>query len=270
MRLEECNPYIRAAEIQPAVLEGTGPRKAYDYRLFYILENTGQIIMEDQTYDLCPDSLIIIPPAVEYYFRGHMKTLVLNFDITRRFHDRSTPICPPRTHEFDASLLFETETLDEFSQPYFFKADITIRDALLNIVSEFQTHSIYSDATVSAMLKLLFPKLLHHNTTAENRLCEKVMSYIRIHASSINSNQEIADAFGYHPVYLGELFKEKTGKTLHTAILDEKIHLACQFLTRTDISITEIGFLSGFSSRTHFCTVFKEHLGVTPSNYRKT
>jgi len=269
MKLEKCNPFIRAAEIQPAVLEGSGPRKAYDYRLFYILENQGTIYINGKTYDLCADTLIIIPPIMEYYFRGHLKTIVLNFDVTRRFDERAVPICPPRTHEFDPALLFDTETIDEFSQPYFFKADITIREALLSIVSEFQTHSLYSDATVSAMLKLLFPKLLHHHTSSEERLCEKVKSYIRIHAASISNNQEVADAFGYHPVYLNEVFKESSGKTLHQAILDEKIQLSCRFLTQTDIPVTEIVSLTGFCSRTHFCTVFKEKMGYTPSAYRK-
>ena len=32
MKISECNPYLRAAELQPAVLEGQGARMAYDHR----------------------------------------------------------------------------------------------------------------------------------------------------------------------------------------------------------------------------------------------
>lgn len=36
MLLQDCNPFIRTAQIQPAIIERTGLRKAYDYRFFYI------------------------------------------------------------------------------------------------------------------------------------------------------------------------------------------------------------------------------------------
>lgn len=269
MKLENCNPYIRAAEIQPAVLEGTGPRKAYDYRLFYILENSGTIIIDSIRHDIGADTLIILPPATEYYFKGHLKTALLNFDITRRFCHRSQPICPPGVAHFDSRLLFETELLDEFDHPRILNADITVRENILQIVSQFNTRGKYADAAVSAMLKLLFSELLRRSTASENKLCENVVSYIRIHAAVIKSNQDVAEAFGYHPVYLAEVFKQVTGKTLHAAITGEKIRLACRWLTGTDNSIADIADCAGFCSRTHFCTVFKNQMGITPSAYRK-
>lgn len=268
MKLEDCTPYIRAAETQPSILEGTGPRKAYDYRLFYILENSGSIIIEGSSFDIHPDTLIIIPPAVAYDFRGKLKTCVLNFDMTRRFCHRTQPICPPSAAGFDSSLLFETQTLEEFSHPCILKGDLSIRESVLRIISQFNTHGKYADAAVSAMLKLLFSELLSRSATPEQRISENVMSYIRVHAAGIKSNEEVAKYFGYHPVYLSELIKRTTGKTLHAAIIDAKLNLACRWLSRTDESIADIAQITGFCSRTHFCTVFKKNLKLTPTAYR--
>lgn len=269
MLLKDCNPFIRIAQIQNAVLERTGPRKAYDYRLFYILENSGSILIEGTLYDIGPDTMIVIPPATAYDFQGRLKTCVLNFDITQRFSHRTQPLFPPCEEEFDPKSLFETELLEGFGQPCVLQGDISARDTVLQIVSRFNTEGKYADAAVSAMLKLLFAELLGRNADPRDKLSEKVMSYIRIHAASLNSNEDVAQTFGYHPVYLGELIKRTTGKTLHTAIMEAKLQLACRWLAGTEESVDDIAHLTGFCSRAHFCTLFKKKLGVSPAEYRK-
>lgn len=269
MLLKDCNPFIRIAQTQSAVLERTGPRKAYDYRLFYILENSGSILIEGIRHDICPDTIIVIPPATAYDFQGRLKTCVLNFDITQRFSHRTQPLFPPCEEEFDPNSLFETELLEGFEQPCLLQGDISTRDTVLRIVSQFNTEGKYADAAVSAMLKLLFCELLGRNADPKDKLGEKVMSYIRIHAASINSNDDVARAFGYHSVYLGELIKRTTGKTLHTAITEAKLQLACRWLVATEESVYNIALLTGFCSRAHFCTLFKKKLGVSPTEYRK-
>lgn len=269
MLLQECNPFIRIAQTQDPVLERTGPRKGYDYRLFYILENSGSILIQGTRYEIGPDTLIVIPPATAYDFQGRLKTCVLNFDITRRFSHRTQPLFPPREEEFDPGSLFETELAEGFAQPCVLQGDISTRDTVLQIVSQFNTHGKYADATVSAMLKLLLAELLSRNADPMDKLSEKVMSYIRVHAASLHGNEDVARAFGYHPVYLGELIRRTTGKTLHTVITEAKLQLACRWLAGTEESVDDIAHLTGFCSRAHFCTLFKKKLGVSPTEYRK-
>lgn len=267
MLLENCNPYLRAAEIQPAILEGSGPRKAYDHRLFYVLDNTGTMIIEGSAHTLGPHSLILLPPAVEYYFIGKLRTVVINFDLTRQQSCRRQPICPPPVESFDPALLFDRETVPGLEVPYIGRGDLFIRDAVVRIVEEFGAGDNRSDALTSALLKALLAELLLR-ANQEDTLCKKVLAYIRAHAPLITDNGQIAKAFGYHPVYLGELFRQATGKTLHNAVTDEKLALACRWLERTDSSIADIAESCGFCSRTHFCTLFKKKMGLSPSEYR--
>ena len=123
----------------------------------------------------------------------------------------------------------------------------------------------------SALLKRLLAELLYEESNegdGADRLIARVRQHIRLYASEITGNEALGQAFGYHPVYLATLFRQKTGETLHHAILAERIALAKQWLTRTDHSIEEIAADTGFSSRSHFCTAFKSFTGISPRRYR--
>jgi len=269
MQLKDCNPYIRTAQIQAAVLERTGLRKAYDYRLFYILEGEGAILIESQRHPIRPDTLILLPPATAYDFLGKVKVVVLNFDITRRFSHRTSPLFPPAVSEFDERLLFETELLEGFERPLVLPMDAGTQENVLQIVYHSNSQEPYADARASARLKLLFADLLSLSDEPKNQMIEKILSYIRIHAPAIRSNEDVARAFGYHPVYLNDLIKRASGKTLHGVITEAKLQIACQWLSGTNETIEAIAYLSGFCSRAHFCTLFKKKLGKSPAEYRK-
>ena len=109
---------------------------------------------------------------------------------------------------------------------------------------------------------------MQHAASAAEVLIERVRRYIHLYAAEITDNRALGEEFGYHPVYLAQLFHRHTGKNLHSAILEARVELACQWLTRTDHSIERIAFDTGFSSRNHFCTVFRKFMGITPGTYR--
>ena len=271
MQISECNPFVRAAEIQPAVLEGNSPRIAYDHRIFLILEGNGTILIENREIPLSAHSFIFIPPDVEYYFRGKMKVIVLNFDMTLNFQNQRTPLMPVPREIFDETRRFDQTLLDGFLSPSVFSADAVESDAVKQIVATFVSKRPMADAITSAILKNLLAQILDKKTAARDlgmRLVEKIVLYIREHIAEIKSNDQVARVFGYHPIYLSSLVKEKTSKTLHRIILEERVRLARRFLRFTDSSVEEIAFNVGFSSRNHFCTTFRQIVGVSPLTYR--
>ena len=272
MKLSECNPYVRAAQIQPAVLEGSGDRMAYDHRLFYILEGSGELLLQERTVSLVPDMLILLQPRVGYHFRGKLRVVVLNFDVTRIASHRQTPICPPPLADFDEAMLFDASIVDEFDAAYMVTDARSCKEELLQLVRAFHAADPLADSLCSGLLKKLLADLLIAtrpvHDTAE-LLIERVRRYVALYAAEIKGNELLGQVFGYHPVYLATLFREHTGETLHHAILSQRILLAKQWLRRTDRSIEEIAVDTGFSSRSHFCTVFKEFTGLTPRAYRR-
>ena len=271
MQICECNPFVRAAEIQPAVLEGSSPRIAYDHRIFLILEGDGAILMKKGEILLSKHSFIFIPPYTEYYFRGKMKVIVLNFDMTRMFQNQIKPLMPVPREIFDESRRFDQTLLDGFGDPMIFSADELECDTVKQIVAAFVSKRPMADAITSALLKKLLGEIIDKQTAVRDmgmKLTEKIVLYIRENAAQIKSNDQVARVFGYHPIYLSTLLKEKTGKSLHSIILEERVRLACRYLRFSDSSIEEIAFDVGFFSRNHFCTTFKRIVGMSPLSYR--
>lgn len=71
------------------------------------------------------------------------------------------------------------------------------------------------------------------------------------------------------PYYFVRLFKDNTGKTPYEYYMDIKIRKATEYLKSGKYSITEICFILGFSSHSHFSSVFKKRVGITPSEFIK-
>jgi AraC-like DNA-binding protein len=64
-------------------------------------------------------------------------------------------------------------------------------------------------------------------------------------------------------------FRQSFGSSLHQYVVDLRIGRAKQHLLSTEASLTELAYQLGFASHAHFSTVFKNRVGVTPSQFRQ-
>ena len=137
MKIADCNPFLRVASIQPAVFEGGELRAAYDHRIFYILDGTGELVLAGNVIPLQPDTLLFFAPRTPYYFCGKMRVAVFNFDLTRVEARRTEPICPPPVAALDEALTVKARVSKIISFlliPYFF-APFSIFLAILTLSS---------------------------------------------------------------------------------------------------------------------------------------
>lgn len=107
---------------------------------------------------------------------------------------------------------------------------------------------------------------LHGNSSA---LAAAVAEYVRHHLSDPVSTEKIAEKLHFSRTWLSRKFHEETGIPLSDFIRIKKTEEAQRFLRYTDKSLREISVYLGYSSQSHFQTVFKKQLGVTPMQYRR-
>ena len=64
-------------------------------------------------------------------------------------------------------------------------------------------------------------------------------------------------------------FRQVTGRTIHSSILDARMRIAKRLLGNPEYTVDAVAELSGFGSRQHFAKTFKVQTGVTPAKFRK-
>lgn len=70
--------------------------------------------------------------------------------------------------------------------------------------------------------------------------------------------------------YFGDLIKKETGKSAHDYITLKLIDVAKEKIFDTNKSVSEIAYELGFKYPQHFSRMFKQHVGVTPLEYRSS
>jgi AraC-like DNA-binding protein len=135
-------------------------------------------------------------------------------------------------------------------------------DALKNLFLYDKNHlKIYS-----AFYELL-SKIYYENLEKHTPLDSAIQFIAKNIQNSALSNTCIAKQIGISEVYLRKLFLSYYHITPKQYVLDIRIRKAKQLLCDTPFSVTAIAEECGFSSVYHFCRVFKEKTGFTPTEY---
>ena len=81
--------------------------------------------------------------------------------------------------------------------------------------------------------------------------------------------EDVARIADVHPVHLARVFRRKYNCTIGEYVRRQRIEFASQRVSASTDSLTEIALAAGFTDQSHFARTFKNHLGVTPGEYRK-
>ena len=68
--------------------------------------------------------------------------------------------------------------------------------------------------------------------------------------------------------YFGDMFKKETGKSPQEYIQEKVIELAKERISDTADTVSQIAYSLGFQYPQHFCRLFRNRVGYTPSEYR--
>jgi len=96
------------------------------------------------------------------------------------------------------------------------------------------------------------------------------VSYLEKHfCDETLSNEMLAKQCGISEVYFRKLFTEQYGISPKQYIIDIRITRAKQLLSEGRLKISAVSEACGFSNPYHFCRMFKEKNGITPTEYMR-
>lgn len=96
----------------------------------------------------------------------------------------------------------------------------------------------------------------------------QAMHYIRQHACNGIKVGQVLDHVGISRSNLDNRFMDEQGHSVHFAIHQEKLERACELLIHSNKPVKDIALVCGYRSLQYLYAVFKQHFGITPSEYR--
>jgi AraC family transcriptional regulator len=96
----------------------------------------------------------------------------------------------------------------------------------------------------------------------------RVIDYLDASLASEISLGDLADLVNLSPNHFLSAFKKATGKTPHRLLTEMRVAKARELLSNPQMSIVNVALAVGFSSQSHFTTVFRRFMKTTPALYR--
>ena len=100
-------------------------------------------------------------------------------------------------------------------------------------------------------------------------MCRQLKEYIDLHFGEPITLQSLADIFFVSPYYVAHEFKEEIGVAPIQYLIRRRMQEACRLLTDTDMTLREISAAIGYDNMTHFSSLFKKNMHISPGQYRK-
>ncbi len=82
--------------------------------------------------------------------------------------------------------------------------------------------------------------------------------------------EDIAREVGIHPLHLACLFRQTCRCTIGESIRQLRVEFAAEQISGTDLPLAVIAQQAGFCSLRHLSVYFKKHMGLNPSEFRRS
>lgn len=141
-------------------------------------------------------------------------------------------------------------------------------DRVIMLVDSLTTREEILLCIASEIVKLTKAVKKSKKQPSQSPHIKKCICYINENMHKKITVSELSEHCGISADYLSQIFKREIGENLSTYITKKKIDASKQMLSK-NASYSTICNELGFSSQSHFITLFKKHCKMTPSEYIK-
>ena len=230
--------------------------------LFYIVGGKGQFLIQDQLYPVNVNNLVIINPNVTHTEVGlnaqPLEYIVLGIE--------------------GIELAASEGSNGQFNILDYFES-VEVSGCLRNILREMEQKNPGYEDVCQAYMEILIIRLMRNTALAVptepqmisgNRQCTAVKRYIDLHFKEALTLEQLAEDAHMNKYYLSHAFKREYGTSPINYMITRRIEESKYLLAETDLSMSQIAQLLGFSSLSYFSQVFRRTQAVSPMEYRQS
>lgn len=259
-----------------------------------ILESCGTGVGISQCFSDTGNFMLYLKQAViafEYhFFSDHQQ--IFSYDSLTSFPPLNYEMVRAEYHEVQTALSYKQydQALFHLKQWFSMLKDVPIQDMewaaercrrLVLMVEEqcFHLNSSREDAARKSFLpenleecrsycQQLIRKLYDKKNEKYSESIKQALNYIHTHYNKDISLVHVAGIVFRSPEYFSRLFKEEVGENFSTYLMHYRLNRAREMLKKTDMKISEISYLVGYSTQSYFSRLYKKYTGKTPEEER--
>ncbi|WP_062048894.1 AraC family transcriptional regulator [Bacillus sp. JCM 19034] len=242
-----------------------------DFEIYFLIEGARQYLVNDVRYPIKSQSLVFINRNIAH------KTTNLNNTYHHRIVMNFRQSIIPANSLYLINILFRKSptvvTLSDQDTALLYQLTRQIQNEYKHARSD---SSLYIQ-TLLVQFLILSKRLYEtqrgsipakdYNQPAEP-LITRIMKYIHENIEKNLSLPQISQVFHISEHHLCRLFNKETGSTVVQYINAVRINEAKRLLLETSNLVKEISKKVGYSNHAHFCRVFKQQTGCSPSSFR--
>lgn len=239
-----------------------------DYHFIIFHSKPPKAIINSNIYSFKKGVLISLEPETNITVLGDKKNNTckyISISVKKDFMDRLGL----------ESFGIETLKFDKFENKY--------NNYLLDAINNFEHEILVYGNSPFPMLKSLeiqLAILLIRNSLSDNTFFNKsselyddyvreAIAYMHRYYSGNITIEDICREIYLSTSHFKRVFKSKTDKTPYQFLTEIRIEKAKEMLKDKDCSIYEVARLCGFVNSGNLSAIFKKHMGISPSEYRK-
>lgn len=248
------------------------------FELIYVYDGTCEQSISGNRHALSYGDICIVPPGIRHSVSVFDDSIVFNCLIRKStlhnifFNFLNNPNI--------LSAFFLNNIYSENGNDYIIfhtGSDYEIKRGVLYMYWESLNKSLYWDQMISYTLMLVFGLLIRNYeksievpTFTQKADVQRfaLLQYIQDNFDTVTLAQ-IAEKFHYTPEYTSRLIKSTTGKSFTQILQQVRLEKAQVLLQDTNLSVSNIANQIGYETTEYFIRIFKKHMHMTPTEYRR-
>jgi len=235
------------------------PHTHHYAELFYIVGGDGQFRIENELFPVQKDQLVVVNPNVihtEVSFESHpLEYIVLGIE--------GLELTIPGKEDRRSYILDFRNSSDIVT---------CMQQMLKETQAGLPAYEIICQAYMEILLLLLI-RSENVSVAAASPLvshqCDTVRRYIDVNYKESLSLDDLARVVHMNKYYLAHAFKDEYGVSPINYMISRRIDESRYLLKETNMSLSEIAQILGFSSASYFSQSFRRSTGSAPIEYRK-
>ena len=269
-------PYIVYHGKMPDFLKSFPLHWHDEFEIIYITSGQIKVTIWSDTFTANEGDIILVLPHTLHSLEQNCPAPAEYFNIM--FHDSilhssKTDVC---YEKYIAPFLSHEKTVSYHEKPGS-ELHSLLTPLLLSLIENRRQSYSTHEYLVKSNLFMLIHYLNQHAYTVKEKEQTVQLTYGKLRTvfyhiqNSYSKNitiKEVASLCGFSESHFMKLFKELTGISFTTYLVNYRLEIAARQLVDTNCSVIDIATNCGFNNHSYFTRAFVKKYGTTPSNYR--